>query len=314
MVTWSEFILTILLAVKNPIQLARKVYEKAYRSPGMSRVPPNFVCGDGAADFAWKNNVILVPNDMMVAPHANVRWKNWTAEVAAYERKHPKKSKDPSLIRGPRAPNRDWLRHTNGYVASRLQDLQQGDLTPPTRETDGEPTGSREDSGADMDSVLDDIPWSGSQRPWGTPTSSAGFNRPATNSDDAITDTVGAIAVDIHGNIAAGSSSGGIGMKHRGRVGPAALIGIGTHVIPVDPTDPDQTSVAVVTSGTGEHIATTFAASTCAQRVYYNQRKTAGGIFQDVPEEEAIASMIKNEFVRKYFYVAGQRLSDANQI
>ncbi|KAL9038813.1 MAG: hypothetical protein Q9180_002903, partial [Flavoplaca navasiana] len=40
---------------------------------------------------------------------------------------------------------------------------------------------------------------------------------------DDITDTVGAIAVDCLGNIAAGSSSGGIGMKHRGRIGPAAL-------------------------------------------------------------------------------------------
>lgn len=125
--------------------------------------------------------------------------------------------------------------------------------------------------------------------------------RPTTSGDDGttdnISDTVGAIAVDCHGNIAAGSSSGGIGMKHRGRIGPAALVGIGTAVVPVDPNDPERTCVASVTSGTGEHIATTLAASTCASRVYYNERKTADGAFEEVTEDEAMRAMIDAEFM-----------------
>lgn len=116
---------------------------------------------------------------------------------------------------------------------------------------------------------------------------------------DTITDTVGVIAVDMYGNIAAGSSSGGIGMKHPGRVGPAALIGIGTHVVPIDPTDPEKTTVAAVTSGTGEHIASTFAASTCALRLYYGQRMGRAGCFDNVSDEEAISAMLKKEFERK---------------
>lgn len=62
--------------------------------------------------------------------------------------------------------------------------------------------------------------------------------------EDVVTDTVGAICVDRWGRVAAGSSSGGIGMKHRGRIGPAALIGIGTW-IKVE----DGTAVAATCSG-----------------------------------------------------------------
>lgn len=96
---------------------------------------------------------------------------------------------------------------------------------------------------------------------------------PIDEDDHLISDTVGAIAIDSNGNIAAGSSSGGIAMKCQGRVGPAALLGIGTAVIPVSPLDPQKTCVATVVSGTGEHLATTFSAITCANRIYANQGK-----------------------------------------
>ena len=116
-------------------------------------------------------------------------------------------------------------------------------------------------------------------------------------SEDFITDTVGAIAVDCFGNIAAGSSSGGIGMKHRGRTGPAALVGIGTAVVPVNPLDKDRISVATVTSGTGEHMATTMAAATCADRIYSGVRKIPGGGLVQCSEDDAMLGMIKDEFM-----------------
>lgn len=97
--------------------------------------------------------------------------------------------------------------------------------------------------------------------------------QPIDEDDHMISDTVGAIAIDSNGNIAAGSSSGGIAMKCQGRVGPAALLGIGTAVVPVSPMDPQETCVATVVSGTGEHLATTFSAITCANRIYANQGK-----------------------------------------
>ncbi|SMR58757.1 unnamed protein product [Zymoseptoria tritici ST99CH_1E4] len=114
--------------------------------------------------------------------------------------------------------------------------------------------------------------------------------------EDHITDTVGAIAIDVYGNIACGASSGGIGMKHRGRLGPAALIGIGAAVISTDEDDPDLTSVATVASGTGEHMTTTLAASVCSERIYHEQRRVKGG-YKQCTEDEAITGFIKTDFM-----------------
>ena len=114
---------------------------------------------------------------------------------------------------------------------------------------------------------------------------------------DLITDTVGAIAIDSFGKMAAGSSSGGIGMKYKGRIGPAALVGVGTAVVPVSRDDKEQTCVAAVTSGTGEHMATTMAASTCANRLYYNQKMNKKGVLESAFEEEAIQCFVTNDFM-----------------
>ena len=120
---------------------------------------------------------------------------------------------------------------------------------------------------------------------------------PQASRPDDITDTVGAIAIDCFGNIAAGSSSGGIGMKHKGRVGPAALVGIGTAVIPIDPEDKEKASVATVTSGTGEHMATTMAAGTCASRLYTSTRKDKKGGSESTDDDSAIRAFVERDFM-----------------
>ncbi len=56
--------------------------------------------------------------------------------------------------------------------------------------------------------------------------------------------TVGAVALDCHGNLAAGTSTGGLTNKQFGRVGDTPIIGAGTYA--------DNRSVAVSATGTGE--------------------------------------------------------------
>src|SRR5579859_2732608 len=79
------------------------------------------------------------------------------------------------------------------------------------------------------------------------------FSGPASNSLDKEAakaleshDTVGAVALDIHGNIAAATSTGGTLSKAPGRVGDSSLIGCGCYA--------DKLSAAVSLTGWGEPI------------------------------------------------------------
>jgi beta-aspartyl-peptidase (threonine type) len=73
--------------------------------------------------------------------------------------------------------------------------------------------------------------------------------------------TVGAVALDAAGNIAAGTSTGGMTLKRFGRVGDAPIIGAGTYA--------DNRSCAVSSTGWGEFfIRLTIARDICAQVEY----------------------------------------------
>ncbi|KAF2428833.1 N-terminal nucleophile aminohydrolase [Tothia fuscella] len=115
--------------------------------------------------------------------------------------------------------------------------------------------------------------------------------------DDHITDTVGAIAIDQYGHMACGASSGGIGMKYRGRAGPAALVGVGAAIVPVHPEDKGQKTVGTVTSGTGEHMGTTLAASTCAERLYHEVQSGRGGQLETVDDDDVLEAFIERDFM-----------------
>lgn len=285
--------------------MARKVHERAHLTSNITQVPPNLLVAGGATDFAWEHGLPVVSEDLLISPGARERWVGWCKEIIDFNASHPEIANGTS----------PWFRTPYQSPASRLgctaESSQSSSET--MMSTNSQPaTESDIFGGSEMPTpnLFDGHPVRemGWTRPPGgisTPfdhSASPTLNSPMQDSDNAnITDTVGAIAIDMKGCIAAGSSSGGIGMKHRGRVGPAALIGIGTHVLPALYSDPTGTTVAAVCSGTGEQIATTFAANTCATRLFDCQRKREDGSYEDVPEDQAMHDFIEREFVSMCF-------------
>lgn len=76
--------------------------------------------------------------------------------------------------------------------------------------------------------------------------------------------TVGAVALDIHGNLAAGTSTGGLEMKYFGRIGDSPIIGAGTYA--------DNKYGAVSCTGQGEYFMRTVAAYDVIAKRKYQQK------------------------------------------
>jgi beta-aspartyl-peptidase (threonine type) len=75
--------------------------------------------------------------------------------------------------------------------------------------------------------------------------------------------TVGAVALDIHGHLAAATSTGGVTNKQVGRVGDTPLIGAGCYA--------DDATCAVSTTGSGEMFMRMVAAYDVAAQMAYRQ-------------------------------------------
>lgn len=355
----------------------------------LRRVPPNLLVGQGATEFAFEQDVPVLPHDALISAAAKERWLKWRADLTKVEagggnesspepssqkpEEHEQRGKQnesdphestlqsiwnegqpmsplpqskttsmdlsidgekndssrrPESLYEPTADTSIGTTQANAGEEKPLGSCRDRGATTPTQfrtpsplvppckpqhGTDGHENSYGESSDDDNCSIDTDPQWTGTMKPLSglsggsstsmgdTPMQYLPMDPPndpqAPGRVDCVTDTVGAIAVDCFGNIAAGSSSGGIGMKHRGRTGPAALVGIGSAVIPVEPEDSDKVSVATVTSGTGEHMATTMAAATCASRLYYSNRKTKQGGSEQTTEEHAIKAFVERDFM-----------------
>lgn len=79
--------------------------------------------------------------------------------------------------------------------------------------------------------------------------------------------TVGAVALDKQGNLAAATSTGGMTNKRFGRVGDVPIIGAGTYA--------DNRTAAISATGHGEYFMRTVAAHSIVSRMAYKQESLA---------------------------------------
>ncbi|KAM9727470.1 threonine aspartase 1 isoform 1-T3 [Menidia menidia] len=107
-------------------------------------------------------------------------------------------------------------------------------------------------------------------------------------------DTVGAVVVDLEGNVAAAVSSGGLAMKHPGRVGQAAHYGCGCWAENACNMNPYSTAVS--TSGCGEHLIRTMLARECSAAM------------QSEHAHQALLEAMQNKFISSPFLVNEDRV------
>lgn len=91
--------------------------------------------------------------------------------------------------------------------------------------------------------------------------------------------TVGAVALDTQGHLAAGTSTGGLTNKQYGRVGDSPLIGAGTYA--------DDATCAVSATGQGEYFMRAVVAHDVAARMAY------GGVSLDEAANGALAEVAR---------------------
>ncbi|KAM6997961.1 threonine aspartase 1 [Tautogolabrus adspersus] len=106
-------------------------------------------------------------------------------------------------------------------------------------------------------------------------------------------DTVGAVVVDLEGNVAAAVSSGGLAMKHPGRVGQAAHYGCGCWAENACNMNPYSTAVS--TSGCGEHLIRTMLARECSAAM------------QSEDAHHALLEAMQNKFISSPFLASEDR-------
>jgi L-asparaginase / beta-aspartyl-peptidase len=88
--------------------------------------------------------------------------------------------------------------------------------------------------------------------------------------------TVGAVALDRYGNLAAGTSTGGLTNKMAGRVGDSPIIGAGTYA--------DNATVAISGTGTGEYYMRSLLAYDIAARMKYLKLPLSDAVDQTIKE------------------------------
>jgi beta-aspartyl-peptidase (threonine type) len=230
--------------LRNPIRAARLVLEQS---------PHVYFVGAGAEAFAAAHGMELIDNSELVLERERVRLADAQARAAAGladETFSGGDDKEPGTAVGREAGSREQgAGGRDQGTGIREQGVEgQGTRELGNEGTVGQGVGSREQ----------------------------GVGRLGTRGPGSVDshDTVGAVALDARGDLAAATSTGGTLNKTPGRVGDSSLIGCGCYA--------DNLSAAVSLTGWGEPIMKLVLGKWATDRV-------AAGTAPEVAAQEAIA-------------------------
>jgi beta-aspartyl-peptidase (threonine type) len=222
--------------LRNPIQAARLVLEKS---------PHVYFVGQGAEQFAHSHGMVLIDNAELVLDRERERLAQAQTRQAAglqdetFSGQILHDDKDPETAY---KPNPDSDEFASGH--------------PPSARDHREPT--QHDLG----------------RHWWEDKAPSSRPLPSDDPTKWSHDTVGAVALDAHGNLAAATSTGGTLNKTPGRVGDSSLIGCGCYA--------DNLAAAVSLTGWGEPIMKLVLGKWATDRV-------AAGSAPEIAAREAIS-------------------------
>ncbi|KAK2896912.1 hypothetical protein Q8A67_011400 [Cirrhinus molitorella] len=217
-----------LSGIKNPVLVARRLLSETQKGKlSAGRIPPCFLVGKGAEQWAISHGIPACPTEKMTTKFSLSGYKRNKRKMELAEQVETKRK-------------RQSCGHENDF----------GCLEP-----------------------VRDIMVEGEEN------------------NSACLDTVGAVVVDREGNVAAAVSSGGLAMKHPGRVGQAAHYGCGCWA--ENARDVSLYSTAVSTSGSGEHLIRTMLARECSTAM---QAENA---------HQALLEAMQNKFISSPF-LAGE--------
>jgi beta-aspartyl-peptidase (threonine type) len=204
--------------LRNPIQAARLVLDKS---------PHVYFVGQGAEAFAAQHGMKLIDNSELVLDREKIRLKEAQQRMAAGQ---PDQTFSGSDSSGAPTNRSSFV----GY---------QDDKSPETAaQHRAEELASKVGLGFSPGINEFDSTWA--LAPEVSPSSEE--TQTPLNPNFESHDTVGAVALDQYGNLAAGTSTGGTLNKAPGRVGDSSLIGCGCYA--------DNHSAAVSLTGWGEPI------------------------------------------------------------
>jgi len=206
----------------------------------LGRVPPGFLVGEGARNWAMRHGVASVDSESLISDKANKLYRHYKKKLDAFRQSvgnHLKRKTEETN-------NLSHLDATTGFPNSTQTSIGNGMQGHDSRAIPVYP-------GTSPDSI--------------TAERNAKAPRLQRHSmDDGVTDTVGVVVMDSTGNVASTVSSGGIALKQPGRVGQASCFGCGCWAQKGRASKENPFTVGISTTGCGEHLVRTFLARECA--------------------------------------------------